>query len=121
MKHIIESRVVSMSADTIDGHPILLVAPYGHYLTYYDFTLQQWVTRLDSARQIVKNFNLKDNLIRKFFKAPDGKIWLATAKAGLGEWIKNPLPSVQYYYKHTRSRFRDQHQSYLRYKRRCKR
>jgi ligand-binding sensor domain-containing protein/two-component sensor histidine kinase len=98
MKRIIESRVVSMTTDTIEGHPVLLVSPYGHYLTYYDFTLKQWVSRLDSTRQIVKNFNIKDNLIRKFFKATNGKIWMATAKAGLGEWIKNSLPSIQYYY-----------------------
>ena len=98
MKRIIESRVVSMTTDTIEGHPVLLVSPYGHYLTYYDFTLQQWVSRMDSARLIVKNFNLKDNLIRKFFKAANGKIWMATAKAGLGEWVKNSLPSVQYYF-----------------------
>ena len=50
MKHIIESRVVSMTTDTIEGHPVLLVSPYGHYLTYYDFTLQQWVSRMDSAK-----------------------------------------------------------------------
>ena len=98
MKHIIESRVVSMTTDTIEGHPVLLVSPYGHYLTYYDFTLQRWVSRLDSVREIVKTFNLKDNLIRKLFKAANGKIWMATAKAGLGEWVKKSLPSVQYYY-----------------------
>ncbi|MEP7377503.1 MAG: two-component regulator propeller domain-containing protein, partial [Chitinophagaceae bacterium] len=98
MKCLIESRVVSMATDTIEGHPVLLVSPYGHYLTYYDFTLQQWVSRLDSVRQIVKKFNIKDNLIRKFFKAANGKIWIATVKAGLGEWIKNSLPSLQYYY-----------------------
>lgn len=98
MKRIIESRVVSMVTDTIDDHPVLLVSPYGHYITYYDFTLQQWVSRQDSLRQIIKKFNLKDNLVRKFFKASNGKIWIATAKTGLGEWINHSLPSIQYYY-----------------------
>ena len=97
MNHIIESRVVSMTADTIDGHPALLVSPYGHYLAYYDFVLQQWVSRQDSTRQIIKNFNIRDNLIRKFFKAGNGKIWMATSKAGLGEWVKHSSPLVQYY------------------------
>ena len=97
MKRIIESRVVSMTADTIEGHPVLLVSPYGHYLAYYDFVLQQWVSRQDSTRQIIKKFNIKDNLIRKFFKAANGKIWMATSKAGLGEWVKNSSPVVHYY------------------------
>ena len=97
MKRIIESRVVSMTADTIEGHPVLLVSPYGHYLAYYDFVLQQWVSRQDSTRQIIKNFNIKDNLIRKFFKAANGKIWMATTKAGLGEWVENSSPVVHYY------------------------
>ncbi|MGZ8516862.1 MAG: sensor histidine kinase [Chitinophagaceae bacterium] len=98
MKRIIESRVVSMSKDTIGDHPVLLVSPYGHYLTYYDFTLQQWVSRQDSVRQIIKKFNLKDNLVRKFFRANNGKLWIATAKYGLGEWVKHSLPSIKYYY-----------------------
>lgn len=98
MKRIIESRVVSMVADTIENHPVLLVSPYGHYITYYDFTLQQWVSRQDSIRQIIKKFNIKDNLVRKFFKAGNGKIWIATAKTGLGEWMTHSLPSIQYYY-----------------------
>ena len=73
-----------MVTDTIEGHPVLLVSPYGHYLTYYDFTLQQWVSRQDSVRQIIKKFNIKDNLVRKFFKAANGKIWIATAKVWPG-------------------------------------
>jgi len=97
MKHIIESRVVSMTADTIDGHPVLLVSPYGHYIAYYDFVLQQWVSRQDSTRQIIKNFNIKDNLIRKFFKARNGNIWMATTKSGLGEWVSHSSPIVHYY------------------------
>ena len=98
MKRIIESRVVSMVKDSIDGNPVLLVSPFGHFLTYYDFTLKKWVSRQDSTRQIIKRFNIKDNRIRKFFKARNGKIWFATAKAGLGEWIKNPSPRLEYYH-----------------------
>ncbi len=98
MNRIIESRVVSMTADTIDAHPVLLVSPYGHYLAYYDFVLQQWVSRQDSTKQIIKNFNIKDNLIRKFFKARNGTIWMATTKSGLGEWVRHSSPIVHYYH-----------------------
>ena len=97
MKRIIESRVVSMVTDSIEGHPALLVSPYGHFIAYYDFTLQQWISRKDSARQIIKKFNIKDNLVRRFFKAANGKIWIATTKAGLGEWVRHPSPFIQYY------------------------
>jgi ligand-binding sensor domain-containing protein/two-component sensor histidine kinase len=97
MNHIIESRVVSMTADTIDGHPVLLVSPYGHYLAYYDFVLQQWVSRQDSIRQIIKKFNIRDNLIREFFKTSNGNIWMATTKSGLGEWARHSSPVVRYY------------------------
>jgi len=97
MNHIIESRVVSMTADTIDGHPVLLVSPYGHYLAYYDFVLEQWVSRQDSIRQIIKKFNIRDNLIREFFKTSNGNIWMATTKSGLGEWARHSSPVVRYY------------------------
>jgi ligand-binding sensor domain-containing protein len=36
MKRIIDSRIVSVMRDTIEQHPVLLVSPYGHYITYYD-------------------------------------------------------------------------------------
>jgi len=95
MNHIIESRVVSVIKDQIEGRPVLLVLPYGHFLAYYDLTKQEWVSRLDSIN-IVQQFNLKDNLIRKFYKAANGSIWMATAKQGLGKWTKNSLPKVAY-------------------------
>ena len=98
MKRIIESRVVSMITDTIDSHPVLLISPYGHYFTYYDFTEQKWVSRQDSVRQIIKNFNIRDNLIRKFYKTSDGRIWIATNKFGLGEWVNQSMPVIKYYY-----------------------
>jgi ligand-binding sensor domain-containing protein/signal transduction histidine kinase len=96
MNKIIKSRVVSVARDTIEGHPVLLVSPYGHFLAYYDLVEQHWVSRLDTARKILQRFNLTDNLIRKIFKAGNGKIWLATGKTGLGEWLAGALPYVQY-------------------------
>ncbi len=86
MDSIIESRVVSVVADTIEGHPVLITSPYGHFMAYYDLSSQQWVSRQDSMRQIIKKLDIKDNLIRRFYKTTDGTIWLATVKAGLGEW-----------------------------------
>ncbi len=38
MNKIIESRVVSILKDSIDGNPVLLVSPYGHYLAYFDLS-----------------------------------------------------------------------------------
>ncbi len=97
MGRIVESRVVSIVKDTIDKHPVLLVSPYGHFITYYDYTLKQWINRRDTVRQIIRKFNIKDNLVRKFYKCRKGKIWLATVKAGLGEWNKESGPHINYY------------------------
>jgi ligand-binding sensor domain-containing protein/two-component sensor histidine kinase len=88
MNRIIESRVVSMVRDSLNGRPVLFVLPYGHYLAYYDFTDKKWVSRLDTTQKIVSSLNLKDNLLRKIFRSKDGTIWLATAKSGLGELTK---------------------------------
>ena len=57
---------------------------------------QHWVSRMDSTKDIIVKFNLKDNLIRKFYKTHDGRIWLATGKFGLGKWEKNPAPKVDH-------------------------
>ena len=96
MNRIIESRVVSMTEYNIDGHPILLVAPYGHFFAYYDFVAQHWVSRQDTVRQIIQRYKLRDHLVRKFFKASNGTVWLANAKAGLGEWTKETA-GIHYY------------------------
>lgn len=96
MNKIIESRVVSIIKDSIEGRPVLLVSPYGHFITYYDLELKRWVSRLDSAKNIITNFKLKDNFIHKFFKARNGNIWLANAMQGLGEWHKSSMPFVTY-------------------------
>jgi ligand-binding sensor domain-containing protein/two-component sensor histidine kinase len=95
MNRIIESRVVSMAKDYINGQPVLMVVPYGHFIAYYNFTTQKWVSRLDSSN-IVKQFNLKDNLIRKFYKARNGSAWMATVKEGLARWLHNSLPQATY-------------------------
>lgn len=83
MAKLIESRIVSVVKDTIDGHPVLLTAPYGHYFTYYDLEEQKWVSRRDSVKKILTRYNIRDNLIRKFVRTKDGKLWLANAKNGL--------------------------------------
>lgn len=86
MYGIINSRVVSVVCDTINGHPVLMASPYGHFLSYYDLIEKRWVSRTDTAKNIIERFNLQDNLIRKLYKSRDGTIWLATAKQGLGKW-----------------------------------
>ncbi len=96
MKKIISSRVVSVMRDTIEQHPVLLVSPYGHYITYYDLVDRKWISRTDSTKKIVTQFNLKDNLIRKFYRTKKGNIYLATAKYGLGCWQKFALPKVNH-------------------------
>lgn len=97
MNKIIASRVVSITEDTIDGNPVVIVSPYGHFLAYYDFVAQQWVSRRDSAKNIIEKYNIKDNLIRKFYKTSTGNIWLANVQEGVGEWINNSLPRIQFY------------------------
>jgi ligand-binding sensor domain-containing protein len=87
MNKIIESRVVSITEDEIDGRPVLLVSPYGHYLAYYDLEEQKWISRLDTVRNIITRYNIRDNLIHKLYRSPSGKIWLAAANEGLGEWL----------------------------------
>ncbi|MBT2560239.1 hypothetical protein J7E50_03255 [Pedobacter sp. ISL-68] len=96
MKKLINSRIVSVIRDTIDHHPVLVVSPYGHYLTYYDLVEKKWTSRADSVKKILKKYDIKDNLIRKIYKGKQGRVWLANFKAGLGEWSKN-IGTVKYY------------------------
>lgn len=93
---IIDSRIVSMARDTIDGHPVLLVSPYGHYISYYDFVELKWISRTDSAKNILTRFNLRDNLIRKIYTAANGKKWFATGKSGLAEWKHSSAAAFVY-------------------------
>lgn len=96
MKKLISSRIVSVVRDTIDHHPVLIVSPYGHYLTYYDLVEKKWTSRADSVKKILKKYNIKDNLIRKFYKGKQQRVWLANFKAGLGEWSEK-AGNVKYY------------------------
>ncbi|HVF80719.1 MAG TPA: two-component regulator propeller domain-containing protein [Flavisolibacter sp.] len=96
MNRIIESRIVSIVKDSINGNPVLLTSPYGHFLAYYDFIKQKWISRLDSMN-IVQRFNLKDNLIRRFYKTKSGTIWMATASQGLGILVHNSLPKAGFF------------------------
>lgn len=84
MRKIIESRVVSIAADSLRRQPVLWAIPYGHYLAYYDLTQQRWVSRQDSIQKIISKLNLVDNLIRKIVVDRNGIRWIATAKEGLG-------------------------------------
>lgn len=94
MNKIIESRVVSIVKDSINGRPVLLVAPYGHFLAYYDLVQKQWMSRKDN---IVQTLHLQDNLIRKVHASRNGHLWLATAKMGLGAWRKQAQPQVDHF------------------------
>lgn len=96
MNSLIDSRIVSVIRDTIAGHPVLLVSPYGHYIAYYDLVAQRWVSRTDTVKKIIQRFNLKDNLIRRFYKTRGGDLWLATGKLGLGDWERAPSPRVSH-------------------------
>ncbi|MBS1732757.1 MAG: histidine kinase, partial [Bacteroidetes bacterium] len=98
MDHIIESRIVSVIRDSIDNNPVLLASPYGHYLAYYDLVEKKWISRLDSSKKIISSFNMADNLIRKFHRGNDGRIWVAMTKEGLGAWKKsNTHPTLTYF------------------------
>lgn len=97
MSKIIKSQIVSFAEQKIEGRNVLIAVPYGHFLAYYDFEMQRWVSRLDSARQIVKRYNLKDNLIHKIQPSHHGMLWMATAKEGLGKWNLQMKDTVIFY------------------------
>jgi len=88
MNRIIDSRVVSMVSMQVGEKPVLMVSPYGHFLAYYSWAEAAWVSRLDTAKDIIRNFNLRDNLVRKLYRTADGITWMATAKEGLGYFAK---------------------------------
>jgi signal transduction histidine kinase/ligand-binding sensor domain-containing protein len=96
MKKLINSRIVSVIRDTLDHHPVLIVSPYGHYLTYYDLVEKKWISRADTVKQILKKYNIRDNLIRRLYKGKHHDIWLANFKNGLGNW-KISSGNVKYY------------------------
>ncbi|MGZ5287240.1 MAG: triple tyrosine motif-containing protein, partial [Flavisolibacter sp.] len=96
MNRIIDSRIVSVVQDTIQGRPVLITSPYGHFLAYYDLQQKKWISRLDSLN-IVQRFNLRDNLVRKLYKDSHGNIWTAGIKTGLGQWIRNSWPRLEFF------------------------
>jgi ligand-binding sensor domain-containing protein/two-component sensor histidine kinase len=97
MNQIIKSQVVSIVEDQIDDHRVLMVSPYGHFITYYDFVEMKWVSRLDSTKNIIRRHNIKDNLVRRIYKTKAGDIWMATAKEGLGKWAHHSTPALQFF------------------------
>lgn len=102
MGKIIDSRVVSIVRDTIDGNPVLLLAPYGHFLAYYDLVEKRWITRRDTLKNVITRFNLRDNnLIRKMYRARDGRLWLTTTKQGLGVRAVKGKPAFQFHFSGT--------------------
>jgi signal transduction histidine kinase/ligand-binding sensor domain-containing protein len=94
--NIIDSRIVALTRDTIEGHPSLLVSPYGHYIAYYDLVDKRWVSRMDSTRNIIERFSLRDNLVRRIYKTKNKQIWFATGKTGIAEWKNDSAPMVEY-------------------------
>lgn len=95
--NIIDSRITSIIKDEIGGHPALIVVPYGHYIAWYDLVTRRWTSRSDTSARMIQRFNLQDHLIRKLYKTAAGRIWMATAKTGLGEWQKRPHPYLRYH------------------------
>lgn len=96
MRKIIESRIVSILRDTIEDHPVLLVSPYGHFLSYYDLTDKRWVSRIDTTERFRRNLGVVDNLVRKIYRCRKGTVWTANAKAGLGLWTHHSQPNLGY-------------------------
>lgn len=99
MNKIIESRVVSIIRDTIDGHPVLMTAPYGHFLAYYDLVEQRWITRHDPVKDVINHFKLGDNnnLIRKVYKTRDGQFWATSVTRGLGTRPRKDKAAMQFF------------------------
>ena len=96
MVKLIESRIVSIQKDSLDGRPVLWTAPYGHFFAYYDLVEQRWISRRDSTKKILSRFGITDNLIRKIIKTRDGQIWFANAKHGLVSINKENGGSTRY-------------------------
>jgi two-component sensor histidine kinase/sugar lactone lactonase YvrE len=97
MRKLVESRIVSVVRDTIDGNPALVVSPYGHFLAYYDLNRKKWVSRKDSTQPVDSRYQVKDNLVRKLVRCASGKVWMANVREGLGEWRAASGKPVRYY------------------------
>lgn len=88
MNGIISSLIKDIIADTINNNLVFLTAPYGHFISYYDYTNEKWLSRSSSPDNIVQKYDIKDNQISRFYKAWNGELWLATDKWGLVKWDK---------------------------------
>ena len=95
MNQVVDSRIVGIVQDSIEGQPALIVLPYGHFFAYYQWAQGRWTSRRDSSN-ILKRYNLQDNLIRKIVKTKDGSLWMATGKAGLAWWQRGARQMVYY-------------------------
>lgn len=91
MNGIISSTIKDIITDTINDHPVLITAPYGHFISYYDLKTETWFSRSSMPENIVNRYVIKDNLISRFYKTTDGTIWLATDKWGLASWDKKDI------------------------------
>ncbi len=94
---IIDSRIVSITKEKINGKSSFIVSPYGHLLAYYIIEEQKWVSRLDAELNIATSLNIRDNLIKKILKTSDGELWLANTKEGLGYWQPLKQQPIKYY------------------------
>jgi ligand-binding sensor domain-containing protein/two-component sensor histidine kinase len=89
MKKLIKSRIVSITEDSLENEPALIVSPYGHFITYYLWQSRKWVSRLDTSRKIIRKLQIRDNLVHKLYKQDAaGTLFMATVKDGLGIWNK---------------------------------
>lgn len=105
MSRLFSSRIVSVIRDTLQGHPVLMVSPYGHYLAWYDLKESKWVSRSDQRQNIISRFDIRDNLISKLYADKGGNTWLATNKAGLGSWKGSSGLPIKYYSNDIRNRY----------------
>jgi ligand-binding sensor domain-containing protein/two-component sensor histidine kinase len=98
INQIIKSHIVSIAESTYKGEPVLIASPYGHYLAYYFWSRQKWVSRLDTTMKIITSFNIRDNLVKKIYKSPrTGRLYIATSKSGIGIWGKNGEAKFTFY------------------------
>ena len=85
-KRFINSKIVSIAKDTINNHPVLLVAASGDYFTYYDLVEKKWISTINSG----------NTEIRKLYKDHRGILWLATNRQGLGHRNQKNITPVDY-------------------------
>lgn len=95
MNGIISSSIKDIIQDTINQHPVIITAPYGHFIAYYDLVEEKWYSRSSVSENIIAKYDIRDNLISGFYKTKAGHLFMATDKWGLVQWDKQN--SFQYY------------------------